>query len=333
MDERTDDGGDVKITIDLFEHSSGSCGGRVTRNFNADTATCQVGNNDTDKGWYAAWSDGKADCAGGYSDPGDCHLPDIFVSYPGSPGNYAYTYEIDVDVCDFDGTNCTNDSESGCFIVEWYCPVKVGIENGSKASSIGTTWDPPASTLARACAVSPDPCTDDYRLMLGSGYGKYSSRIRNAEAVANFTANTCGLQQDVGEIPSDEDLIIYVDTSYAIDTTASDGGIVKVKIDVDEWNTTHGVEPCTGDKNRTFPSDTAECDVDGTASNRSWQTPWSDSKGDCSGGYGDPGDCHNPDIGISFPSGSGTGTYCYEYYIEISVCDSDGTNCTTDKET
>lgn len=208
-----------------------------------------------------------------------------------------------------------------CRVVLFCIMVFVTAAPAFSLAAVGGTWG--ATDMIFPCFAFLDDCTDDYRLLLGAGYGKYGVS-RTATADALHDVNQCGDKFDVGDLPSNEDLWVYVDNAYAIDTVRDDGGVVKFIIDLFEYEE----NDCSGGIDRNFTADTATCTVNGTDANVTWQTPWSESYGDCTAGYGDPGDCHQPDIRVSYP---GTlGTYCYKYYIWVRVCDSDGTNCTSD---
>lgn len=180
------------------------------------------------------------------------------------------------------------------------------------------------------CWATEDECTGDYRLPLGHAYGWYIGGAlpkRDAASTPYYAAGRCGYGSDIGDIPSTEFFVVYVAYSMAGDTSSDDSGQVKFKIDLYEYTETD----CTGDINRNFSSDTAKCTITSDDADEGWQSAWSDSKRDCSGSYGDPGDCHMPDIGVGYPGTAGE--YSYKYYIETKVCDSDGTNCSeTDKE-
>ena len=118
-DESTLDSGQVQFKIDVWEYTTVTCSGTINRNFTEDTATCPVTVNNSDIGWLDAWSDSRRDCTGAYGDVGDCHMPDIAITYPGSIGDYSYKYTITTKVCDSDGTNCTEDPKDGCFVIDW----------------------------------------------------------------------------------------------------------------------------------------------------------------------------------------------------------------------
>lgn len=118
-DESMFDSGTVLFTISVKEYTNTSCSRTERRSLTSDTATCPVSVANSDVGWRDAWSDSRRDCAGAQGDIGDCHIPDIAIDYPGEVGDYSYKYTITVSTCDSDGSNCTQGSQDGCFVINW----------------------------------------------------------------------------------------------------------------------------------------------------------------------------------------------------------------------
>jgi hypothetical protein len=116
FDETTSDGGQTKFQIWIYQDTGASCTGNRTYK-GGDTATCTTLVNR--KSWTEALAEGRADCEGALTDPGDCHLPDVLLVHPASATDAWYYYIMQVSVCNADGTNCWTNSESGCFNVYW----------------------------------------------------------------------------------------------------------------------------------------------------------------------------------------------------------------------
>jgi hypothetical protein len=107
----------VKFRIAIYENSAAGCGGTNTY-LGGDTSTCVPSYEVTD--WMEAYGDGRGDCEGSYSDPGNCHLPDVLLMNPGATVTKHYFYTLYVDVCTTAGTGCTTNSNTGCFSVDWF---------------------------------------------------------------------------------------------------------------------------------------------------------------------------------------------------------------------
>lgn len=198
--------------------------------------------------------------------------------------------------------------------------VVICLASGPVEANVGGVYVTASPLLP--CFAGLDECTGDYRLPIGLGYGRFgNSRSALADAIYD---GDCAIYTDVGDLTASDYLVIYINDAYAISTSRSDGGLVIFEVDV--WEYTD--DACYGAVNRNFSADVAECSVAHLGAGASWQALWAETSGDCGSSYGDPGDCHMPDIGISYPGS--TGRYCYLYGIGISVCDDDGTNCVND---
>ena len=174
-----------------------------------------------------------------------------------------------------------------------------------------------------ACWASYDSCADAYRLPLGVGTGTYgTSRTRSIDA--NFDSSYCGWGADAGDIDPDDDLVLFWPGATVFDGTASDGGQAKFQI----WIYQDTAQNCLG--TRTYKGgDTATCTT--TVGGESWQEAIGEGRSDCEGVMTDPAGCHLPDLLLLHPASS---TDAWYYYImRVSVCDSDGTSCTTNDET
>lgn len=193
---------------------------------------------------------------------------------------------------------------------------------GYAVAGVGTTY---LTALPKVpCFLDYDPCSEDYRLMLGAAWGLYdSSRSANANALYD---SDCDEYTNVGELSSDDYLVVFVVNSYAISSSSTDSGVVKFYVDLFEYTD----DECDGGITRNFNMDTSTCSVTVAGGVGPWLSAWSETAGHCGNSWGDPGNCHQPDIGITYPGAPGT--YCYRFYVMVSVCNADGSSCTSDYE-
>ena len=117
IDETIGDGGQISSHLFAYEHPGFGCKQTYTRSA-YDVSRCSFGTYSVSS--QQAWSDTTAGCTG-YGDPTDCHMPDVLFTPP-SPGDYSYETILWVFVCDADGSNCTYNTESGCFDFTWAQP-------------------------------------------------------------------------------------------------------------------------------------------------------------------------------------------------------------------
>lgn len=116
------DCGTARFQIDVWEYANSNCTGPViSRDFDADQAACAVSDVNQGTAFLSAWSDTRRDCSGPFGDENNCHMPDIAISYPGSPGYYSYLYTIRSQACNPSETDCASYEalSSGCFLIEW----------------------------------------------------------------------------------------------------------------------------------------------------------------------------------------------------------------------
>ena len=177
--------------------------------------------------------------------------------------------------------------------------------------------------LNMPCWATFDDCFSDYLVYVGDLSGVYDAS-RSAVADAYFNSSNCGWGTEIGSLNNSYDLVVSVPHAWALDKTTSDGGDVEFYTEVKEYSNTD----CTGTLNR-ISTDTSTCTT--AYSSKEWVHAFSESKADCDGGYGDPTDCHKPDILISGPESTGYKSYWYK--VEVSTCDSGGANCTSDYDT
>jgi hypothetical protein len=206
-------------------------------------------------------------------------------------------------------------------------PVQNGGKSGESAFIEGggietllLTGDPIYTSFEVPCELYYDECTTDYRINLGDMKGKYTDSGRTAYSQPYFANGNCTYGTDAGSLPSNKNLVPFVANAWGHDTTTSDGGQLYFSITVWEY-TGSG---CTGTNTRTA-SDSPYCTF--TSAQTMSEVAWADGGAACTGSYSDPGNCHMPDVLISYPGS--TGTWYYKYKLYTQTCDYRGANCTT----
>lgn len=171
------------------------------------------------------------------------------------------------------------------------------------------------------CWAGYDPCTTDFRLPLGVGWGgQDADGNRSMSPKATQNAAYCGSGNSVGPVVDGKNLILYWPHAFAIDMNPSSDVMVKFRITVYQ----NSLSGCVG-SNTYLGGDTASCvpNYEGV----DWMEAHGDGRGDCEGSYSDPTNCHLPDVALTHP---GTAvTRHYRYYLYVDTCNADGTNCST----
>jgi hypothetical protein len=103
-----------KTKLTVTRHAQSGCTDAPIQTF-ADTATEVPGEGN----WAQCYGDGRANCSGSYSDPINCHLPDVLLTRPGA-GSAWYKTWVEYYECASDGSNCSlEDQDTGCFRIDW----------------------------------------------------------------------------------------------------------------------------------------------------------------------------------------------------------------------
>lgn len=180
------------------------------------------------------------------------------------------------------------------------------------------------------CGIEHDECTGDAMIDVGySSAGLCRQDIDGSlycmwtNAYYDNTDRDCGYGDYVGSTPSLGDLVFFVGQARNNHHYGSQvvEHVFKHRLKVWEFpdqtcdNKQYFTRTSTDEATYVMPAGTHQ------------QQCNSDSKLDCSGGYGDPIACHRPDVLFSDPQEVGAGSYAYLYQVYTEKCEITGANC------
>ena len=188
------------------------------------------------------------------------------------------------------------------------------------SSTVGTSI--PTANRA-ACWASYDSYRGRSRIAVGEAFTRYASAGRYAVADAYFDSADCGMDSYAGKVDFGDTLDLFLTNAYMIDEVTDDGGKIYFRLRLDYYCPDGCEETCT---DLTDTSDQATCSS--TSSGQEWREAIDIE--------GDTDDCHRPDLVITSSSSwypDSRDTVGYYYHVEAWTCDSNGTNCTYQRDT
>ena len=164
------------------------------------------------------------------------------------------------------------------------------------------------------CFIGYDECTGDYRISVGDMY----SYLGDSYSADNyFDSADCGWGDYAGGIAYGKDLIVYVANFWAGDVSHAAHKCVYGKLEM--WRKSGSVCSYDDDDYTYLGYAYSDWYTHSRTTGDDWRQAYADSKADCDGSYGDPGDFPLLDYLLTRPPGGGT--YAYYHAITVGVCD------------